>query len=467
MVFQVDSLAVSPEQAGRIVFVLLQTLPLPTPASVDMTPVFSLVNQSFSAAYTSATHDNLTTAITNLRLLTQAFPVIQPDYLSTLSPSLIQWIMEEKECLTDDEYDLIIGTTYNSVLDVIRRMPISIETLTTHSDLLSCITCRITPEMATFKFFHAFWIAEYADKVDFEDVPEDLQTLVSINNSSQEEPVEDDVPVVEDDKEEEPTEEDDLSAAPARPELSIKVVSSIPTGATLDENDQTSFIDPLATAAPAGETPDEGEEISFHYLLQGPRWTGSFEDLSQHDTNDGTFPHYGVSASGHGDPSDYPPSSPAPSSPSASEYSVRPLSRESIFGLASPSSPSSRKRRHFDDEGMHNTLNSIPKINCYVERAIVKRRKQENDDSDEEDMTTPTRPWFDYQPDQSASCPPAPFEPFKKHNLPKTIYKFGVNGPASVPARNKTSVPVQKQSWPVASQGLLLCSYIGLLLTFS
>ncbi|PVG04283.1 hypothetical protein CPB86DRAFT_778551 [Serendipita vermifera] len=424
------SSSLSPSQACRIVFVLLQTLPLPIPASVDMNPVFSLVNQSFSLAYTSATHRILEMAITNLRLLTQALPMMQPTYLSALSPSLIQWIMEEQVHLSDDEYDLIMGTTYASVLDVIRRMPISIETLTAHSDLLSSITCRITPEMVTFKSFHTFWLAEYANKVDFEDVPEDVRTLVMINDtSSQEEPVVQNASsTVEDetiqaDAESEPVEQDDLATASANLDELIKVASSVPVEVSLEEHDEAAPVDPLATAAPVGETPDEGEEISFHYLLQGPRWTGSFEDLSQHGTNDEdeAHPRYGVSASDHGDAFEYPPSSPVPSSPSTSEYSVRPLSRGSIFGLSSPSSPSSRKRRHLDDD----------------EHATVKRRKQENDDSDDEDVNTPTRPWFDCQPDQSASCPPVPFGPFKKHNLPKNAYKFGVNEPASVPAHTK------------------------------
>jgi hypothetical protein len=457
---------------------ILSTLPLPIKPSADATGLFTLINQSLIVAYESADLEVMEMATSNLRQLTGAFPEITEECFSVLTPSLVAWISDPEGLLTDKDYDLIAGSTYDAALQFIRTLPTNEETLAEHSDLLGCIANRITANMGTLKAFHSFWTEVYADVVTFDNVPAALCPLLLVMDGESsfsqatEEPSQSPSTHGEregltEDESFEPRERQRSFELPDPDASSSFELSPPPTPPSDTETLEEDPEDPLSVVAPASEAPEENDlDQQSTNKLTG--WTGSYEDLSQQvatgnrvnqspyykmsrpheryafsfQSPEGSIPGLGLytaSASAFS-------ASPRHPSPNAS----RARSSANMFASAeplSPSSPNSRKRTRDDDSGSGDQV-----VAC----TPVKRRKQEKDDSDEDsdDDGTPIRPWFDADFDHEKADIPGltavPFQPFTQNNLPKGPYLFSgsaysqpADGENVVTAAASTRTPVK------------------------
>jgi hypothetical protein len=455
-------------------------LPLPIKPSADVTTLFTLINQSLIVAYESADLEIMEMATSNLRKLTSAFPELTEECFSLVTSSLIAWVSDPEGLLTDMDYDLISGSTYEAALQFIRNLPTNEDTLAEHSELIGCITNRITANLGTLKAFRSFWTEEYAEIVAFDDAPAALCPLLLVMESdasfSQDTEEASQLPPASEDEGELTEDESFVSCDRERsfelpdPDASSSFELSPPPtppsdAETLEEDSE----DPLSIVAPASEAPEENDSDQ-QATNRLSRWTGSYEDLSQQVATTSQAvqsPHYKVSK-----PHDQcafsfqSPEGPIPglglytastfafsTSPrhpslntSGSQSSANTFASTSST-VQSPTSPNSRKRRAWesDSESGDQAVACTP----------VKRRRQEKDGSDEDsdDDRTPIRPWFDADCDHEKADIPGlasvPFQPFTQKNLPKGPYRFSgqagsqADTVATTTSRRPTKAPVK------------------------
>lgn len=414
-----------PQEACRIVASIVKSLPMPIKGSMDLTALFTMINQSLVMAYQSGSMDNMTVATKNLYTLTENFHQFTAEAFSSLSSGLVMWISDPDTLFSEADYDLIVGSTYDAVLRFLRKLPVNEETLADHSDILACITTRITAKAGTIKAFHSFWTEVYADVVSLDDVPDELRPLLliredeSIMSQVEESSIPSPVDLPADSSFELPDLETSSSFELSPPPTPPSDTETLPP----DDESQ----DPLSHAAPASECPEETDSDE-ESTMRTTKWTGSCEDLTQQVTGGRVAQSpYKASRPGGYLFSFQSPGSPIPglglysSKPGTFHSSITAnvarspmaiIASSSSEDLSTPSSPYSRKRRAWDDEA------------C----TPVKRRKQErpDSDSDSDDDRTPIRPWFDSEGDQEKpdTSMVVPFQPFSKHNLPNGAYKF-------------------------------------------
>lgn len=310
-------------------------------------------------AYQSGSMDIMFIATSNLRVLTEGFSQLTLEAFSLLTPALIMWTSDPETILADDDYDLIIGSTYSAILQFIHNLPVNEDTLAEHCELLACITNRITPNASTIRAFHSFWTETYADVVAFDNVPDELRPLLLIMESdsfSQE--------MEQSDGESTELTIGDSFELPDPETSSSFELSPPPTPPSDNETLEEESQDPLSHVAPASEAPEEAdsEQESGRRLA---RWTGSCEDLSQQVAN-GTVrsPAYGASKPYRGYAFSFQsPGSPIPglglfdvtagaTSNMHPSLNTSAMQTESSSGVSTPTSPYSRKRRSLDDDGM-------------------------------------------------------------------------------------------------------------------
>ena len=402
-------------------------------------------------AYQSAEAENLELATSNLRRLSDAFLQFTEECFSILTPGLVMWISDQERLLTDGDYELVVGSTYEAILQFIRSLPTNGETLAEYSELLGCIAGRIASSIGILNAFHSFWTEVYADVVTFDNVPASLCPLLL----AMEELVSSQI-----------TEEENQppSISGVTVDLAGGVFFELPeSGSSFELSPpptpssiaETLEEDPLSLVAPASEAPEENDSDS--QSTNGlTRWKGSYEDLGQQMSTGGgavQSPYYEVSKPhGHHVFSFHSPegsipglglstSGASPYAPRHGQASVGTVPASPSEELLSPNSPNSKKKRPWD--------NDCEPDNQYTVRTPAKRRKQDKDDSDDDsdDDHTPIRPWFDADFNHEKADIPRlgtiPFQPFTQHNLPKGPYKF------SAPTNSHSTITQSRPIDPV------------------
>ena len=454
-----DCLDTRPQEACRIVSSIVKSLPFPIKASLDLTALFTLINQSLVMAYQSGSLDIMALATANLRTLTQNFSQFTAEAFSLITPGLVMWISDTETLFNEEEYDVIIGSTYDLALQFVRNLPVNEETLVEHCELLACITNRITAQATTIKSFHSFWTETYADVVAFDDVPDELRPLLLLMDESFSSQETEESNVATENTEDSVIEESfELPDPETSSSFELSPPPTPPSDAeTLEEESQ----DPLSFVAPASEAPED-TDLEEDSVQRPMGWTGSYEDLSQQVAVNSRTLQSPVYNGYHHQRAFFFQSQEDPISglglanmstsvhPSLNISPVRSATRRMASDTSEDSStsrsPHSRKRRTWedgddtDDGKLHQPIKEV-KTDIIIACTPVKRRKQEKADSDDdsEDDRTPTRPWFDADDIPGLSSTAVPFQPFSKHNLPNRPYQF------SAPAAPHATVNVTSQ----------------------
>lgn len=423
-----------PAEACKIVTAILRTLPTtPAPQDVDCHSFYTLLNQTLLLAYSCGSKECMHLAISILRVLTQTMPLLHENCLDALTPCLIHWIHDEEHHLSDSEYDLIVGSTFEAALNVLKRKAVSGETLAAHSELLASIEARSTEGGATRTVFQRFWDGQYAGVISMDDVPEALYPLLQITESVAETEA-----MEEEDAADNLMQSDDTPSQPSSSPGIPNVHAASP------------LRDPLAHVAPASEAPDALDDLppEVAATIGLRRWTGSSDDLSASVFGNESVPSPFYRVSRPSRSIFFSPGTPGRStipnfnyvpSPAYLGHSPRKptsLSCElsaSLFGTESPASPNKKKRRMGDDDD---------------DMTPSKRRRHAVDtdsESDSDDDKTPKRPWLDFDPSSDDEGPlrSMPFRPFSAHNLPMSPFKFGAL--SSAPPSPAKPVPTVKQ----------------------